>query len=240
MFCTKCGTQNSETNTHCVNCGAELIPPMGGYTNTQQPMGGYANTRQPMGGYTNTQQPMGGYTNTQQPMGGYTNTQQPFYGYTTTQQPLKPAGSKPVGLYIVGGIIAVISFILVFIPSFVYNFKAYNPFSFAIESFQTSGLVRSSSSNYVALGVLVIIFFIIPMAFQIVWAILSFMMRKPAGVFGIIASSLYFVTTCFWSVISLAGVSSRGSLTPVVFFMYIFAIAGIPISIVQIVKKKYL
>ncbi len=224
MFCTKCGTQNSDTNAHCINCGAELTPPMRGYANTQQPMGGY--------------------TNTQQPMGGYTNTQQPFYGYTTTRQPLKPAGSKPIALYIVSGVIAVISFVLAFIPSFVYGSRLYNPFNFAFESFQASGIAhsstRSASTFYSGVGVAVIILFVIPMALQIVWAVLSFMMKKPAGVFGIISSSIYFFTACFWSIITLAAVTSRGDFTPVIFFMFLFSVAGIPVSIVQLVKKKYL
>ncbi len=214
MFCPKCGTQNNDAYANCVNCGAPLGAPR--YPQQQQ-----------------YQQPY------QQPNYGY--GQQPYYGYA--QAPVNAVnGPKPTALYIIAGVMAVISFALVFIPSFFNGSHAYNLFSILGEPFKTSSSSRSVSSGGAGVAGFVITMFLIPMGLQVAWAILSFMQKRPAGVFGIISSGIYLISSFIWAIICAVytSASSGYSSTPVPGFMILIAIAGIPVSIVQLVKKKYL
>ena len=216
MFCSRCGTQNNDAYTNCVNCGAPLGAPQYPQQQYQQP----------------PQQPNYGYG-------------QPYYGYA--QAPVNAVnGPKPTVLYIIAGVMAVISFVLVFLPSFFYGSHAYNPFSIVGESFKASSYTysssRSASNVWAGIAGLVITMFVIPMGLQVAWAILSFMQKRPAGVFGIISSGIYFISSFIWAIVCAAGTSASSgySITPVPGLMIMLAIAGIPVSIVQLVKKKYL
>ena len=90
-----------------------------------------------------------------------------------------------------------------------------------------------------------LIMFIIPMALQVVWAVMSFIQKRPAGIFGVIASSIYSVSSMIWVfVVSIAAAASYSfgekTMTAIPVFMLLLGIAGIPVSIIQIVKRKYL
>lgn len=214
MFCSRCGTQNNDAYTNCVNCGAPLRAPQYPQQHYQQP----------------PQQQNYGYG------------QQPYYGYA--QAPVNAVnGPKPTALYIIAGVMAVVSFLLVFLPSFFYGSHAYNLFSIASEPFKTSSSGRSVSSGEAGIAGFVITMFVIPMGLQVAWAILSFMQKRPAGVFGIISSVIYLISSFIWVIVCAVYTSSSFSgysITPVPGLMIMLAIAGIPVSIVQLVKKKYL
>lgn len=212
MFCEKCGTQNNDSNTNCVNCGAPLYGTQPQY---QQPQ------------YQQPQQPQQQY--------GYNQPQQ--YGYQP--QPLAANGSKPTVLYIIAGIIAALLVLFLFLPHLsIRGQGAYIPFAIIIESTKASGFVSSDAAG--ALGAFMVLL-IIPMGLEIVWAIMSFMMKRPAGIFGVIACSIGFFVYMIWMVLMLACGNIYGvTCLPFPVFMFLFSIAGIPVSIVQIVKKKYL
>ena len=81
---------------------------------------------------------------------------------------------------------------------------------------------------------------IVPMALQILWAFLSFFRKRPAGKLGLVASIIYFLVSVIWFS-SLVGNSYMQSvMTAVPFFMFVMASAGIVLSIIQLVKRKYL
>ena len=212
MFCEKCGTPNNDSNTVCTNCGATLRHiPFDGYPQQGQP----AQYRQ-----------------------------QPYY----PQQPGSgtiAAHRRPTVLYIIAGVLAAIQFFLVFLPHVAAYGRSYNFFGILSELFglgRTAGYYYNYSNAVNTLGAVVVFLlflFIVPMALQIVWAILSFMQKRPAGIFGVIASSVYLIASLIWLVVLAASLSSN-AVTAVPFLMILFAIAGIPVSIVQLVKKKYL
>ena len=214
MFCGKCGTPNDDNNTTCVNCGAPLSP------NQQQQ--GYA-----------------------QPQYGYA---QPQYGYAQPQQADKiMTAKKPKVLYLIAGIMAAIGFILPFLPSFKYGSVFYNVFNvggkvFKKTSFSYLSKYKQTAYRSVEVNESFMYFFIVVMAVLAAWAVLSFLRKRPAGIFGVIAASLLVTAGALWFV--MIDVSVKGAVyieeTPVPMLMVILGTAGIPVSIVQIVKKKYL
>lgn len=212
MFCEKCGTQNNDSNTNCVNCGAPLYGDQPQYQQPQQP-----------------QQPQQQY--------GYAQPQQQ-YGYGQSQ-PMATNGPKPKVLYIIGGIIAALLVLFLFLPHLsIRGQGAYIPFAIIIESSKAAGWLSSGAAG--ALGAFMVLL-IIPMGLEIVWAIMSFLMKRPAGIFGVVACSIGFFVYMIWMIIMLACGHMIGvSCLPFPVFMFLLSIAGIPISIVQIVKKKYL
>lgn len=217
MFCEKCGTPNNDNNTVCTNCGAPL---------RHIPFDGYPQQGQPP-----QYQQMPPY---QQP---------PYY----PQQPGNgtiAAHRRPTALYIIAGVLALLQFFLIFLPHVAAYGRSYNFFGILSEIFgmgrTANYYYNSNTANAVgAVVVFLLILFIVPMALQIVWAILSFLQKRPAGIFGVIASSVYLISSCVWLIVLAASLSSN-TITAVPLLMILFAVAGIPVSIVQIVKKKYL
>lgn len=234
MFCSKCGTQNSDTNTTCVNCGAVL-------------------KRAEELGYTPQPQQYQPYTPPQQPT-------QPAYDYGYTyQQPLapqQPAGRKPTVLYIIAGVIAVLCILFLILPQFTYHSRyadgAYNIFT--IQAFGDdvakgafNSNAREVTQSAQAVSMVVIIMFIIPLVMGFVWGLLSFLQKRPAGIFGIIMSGFLTIVDCIWLVFIGVFVSATAAsdiekvaMTPFPIIVLVLAIAALPVSIVQIVKKKYL
>lgn len=236
MFCEKCGTPNNDNNSVCTNCGAPLRHiPLDGYPQQGQPYQ-QAQPYQPT-------QPQQSYGQPQpyQPQPPY---QQPYYPQPGGQT---VAGRRPTVLYIIAGVLAALQFLMVFLPQVSAYGSTYNNFFGVLsELFSTSRTAgyssyyyQSNASGAVNAGVVfLLLLFIIPMGLQIAWAILSFMQKRLAGIFGVIASSLYFVSSLIWTVLLAAAGSSAVTVVPVL--MIFLAIAGIPVAIVQIVKKKYL
>lgn len=235
MFCEKCGTPNNDNNAVCTNCGAPLrhLPLDGGY-----PQQGQQAAYQPPQSYA---QPPQQYPQ-QQPY-PQQNGAAPYYppqpGYGA------PAGRKPTALYIVAGVLAALQFFMVFLPHVSSYGHSYNFFGIVSEVFGASRTTsyynyNANAGNALNAGIVfLLLLFIVPMALQIVWAILSFMQKRPAGIFGVIASSVYFVSSVIWLAV-LAAATNANAVTAVPVLMIFLAIAGIPVAIVQIVKKKYL
>lgn len=217
MFCEKCGTQNNDNNINCANCGAPL-------RQVQQQYG--------------YQQ---GYPQ------GYPQ------GYQAPQNAVGVAnGPKPTVLYMIAGAIAALGFLFALLPQFTYT-RPGGSFSYFIFNFgsiaKDAGSSMSSSTRQVATGLtaFVIILFLIPLAMRIVWAILSFMQKRPAGVFGIIASATQIITSIIWVAMIQVFVDAAKkspletvNMTAFPVLLIILAIAGIPVSIIQLTKKKYL
>ena len=145
---------------------------------------------------------------------------------------------KPKVLYLIAGIMAAIGFILPFLPSFKYDSVYYNVFIVGGMVFKTFPIFTQSS---IEIDESFMYFFIVIMAVLAAWAVLSFLKKRPAGIFGVIAASLLVTAGALWFVriVSLKGCVDIEE-TPVPMLMVILGTAGIPVSIVQIVKKKYL
>ena len=228
MFCGKCGTPNDDNNTTCVNCGAPMQRVQPQQTEFEQPV--------------QAQNQQYGYA---QPQYGYA---QPQYGYAHPQQADKiMTAKKPKVLYLIAGIMAAIGFILPFLPSFKYDSVYYNVFNVGGKVFKKTSfsyLSKYKQTNYrsVEVNESFMYFFIVVMAVLAAWAVLSFLRKRPAGIFGVIAASLLVTAGALWFV--MIDVSVKGAVyieeTPVPMLMVILGTAGIPVSIVQIVKKKYL
>ena len=212
MFCAKCGTPNSDGSVVCVNCGAPL-------QQSQTPDGGYAQQ-------SSYQQPA--------------SYGQPAYNYG--QPVVQPVAGKPTVLYIISGVMAALQFLLVFLPHMTSQYGGYyNFFTIDVSLLKLSSYTYRGLSGFASF---LLFMFIVPMALQIVWAVMSFIQRRPAGIFGVIASSIYTVSSLIWLiVVGIAGSAiytfGAGSMTAVPTFMLLLGIAGIPVSIVQIGKKKY-
>ena len=142
-----------------------------------------------------------------------------------------------------------------------------NAFSFA-SSLNDATLMPGIPIQYASIirgiGTFAVMIFVVPMAILVPWAVLSFMRKKIAGVFGIVSSTFLLAGSIMWfglmkilqsvfeSIFQTGSYSGYNSeyynvlsnmvkLTPVPIFLIIIAIAGIAISIAQlffIVKKN--
>ena len=167
--------------------------------------------------------------------------QQPQYSYVQPQPQYGApaiAGAKPTVLYIIAGVMAALQVLMFFLPHLTYKSKVFMP----VEMFGGAGALEKvgarDASNFVG-GFMV--FFVIVVALEIAWAVLSFLQKKPAGIFGVVGCAMGFFIHMIW-MIAMAGSASVSyiSMTPFPVFMFLISIAGIPVSIIQIVKSKYL
>ena len=223
MICNNCGMDNPDGSAFCVSCGAKLNAPQQ-YTDYSQQS--YQNPMQQQ--YQQYQQPQSPYP-------------QQSYGYAPARDPRldNPRAIKGAKvLYIIVGAIACLCLLMPFLPSVSVLGKSFNVFSIGR---LVSGLGSAfGSKSAQGGGTFLIAMFILPMALQIPWAILSFARKRPAGVFGLISSIIYFIVSIIWIAILNSDSSLRLAVTGVPYFMLIFAIAGFVLSIIQLVKKKYL
>lgn len=282
MICNKCGMQNPDGSAFCSYCGATMEAPRQTRSNNDysQPI-----DRQP--DYQPEYQP--DYPSTQhyqQPRRSYS---QQSYGYPRQVNPrLNAPGSNKSEkvLFIIAGVLACIAFILPFLPSMTLDFTglekiigsgiqsiglkqkySLNAFSFA-SSLNDATLMPGIPIQYASIirgiGTFAVMIFVVPMAILVPWAVLSFMRKKIAGVFGIVSSTFLLAGSIMWfglmkilqsvfeSIFQTGSYSGYNSeyynvlsnmvkLTPVPIFLIIIAIAGIAISIAQlffIVKKN--
>lgn len=217
MLCKKCGTQNPDTSRFCSLCGAPL-------KSAQQPTSSHP--------------------------------QQSYVKDPARNQ--KSAWTRAVKgtkvFYIIVGVVACLSFALPLLPCMSISGKIYNVFgmtgfgcqdSFFNDLANNPDLMHKTfggnKGGAVAFIMLIIAYMIlVPMALQILWAFLSFFRKRPAGAVGLVASIIYFFISDLWF-ISLVGNSYMQSvMTAVPFFMFVMAIAGIVLSIIQLAKRKYL
>lgn len=162
------------------------------------------------------------------------------YNYAQVTDPrLNNPGSNTGAkvLYIIVGVIACLAFLMPFLPSvsgYGYNFNVFTVGT-AISSLGSMFKSREAAIG----GTFITVMFIIPMALQIPWAILSFLRKGPAGVFGLISSIFYFLAAIIWT-IALSNNYVKSYVTLVPYLMIIISIAGFVLSIIQLAKKKYL
>lgn len=167
--------------------------------------------------------------------------QQPQYSYVQPQpQYGAPArvGAKPTVLYIIAGVMGALQVLMFFLPHLALRGgDAIIPIQIIAGEKITLGL----GSDFVKVVEISTYFLIILIAIELAWAVLSFLQKKPAGIFGVVACAIGFFVHMIWMIFMLAYGSESGiNMTPFPVFMYLISIAGIPVSIIQIVKSKYL
>ena len=168
------------------------------------------------------------------------------YAYMQPQnQVQRPVGAKPTALYMIAGALAVLGFVLTIIPSIRIDSHDLSPISFLFEAGsikRSSGMGRTDRELIDMLSNVMFMMYIPPMILQVVWAVLSFMQKKAAGILGVIASAYYSFSTFYWWFFTMIASSESSNISSNVIpsLMLMAGIAGIPISIIQIVKKKYL
>ena len=257
MFCEKCGHNNLDGAKFCAGCGAQLTAPRldkAPFEETPSTTNGYAQPEYTQPAYT---QPESAQPQYNQPTYQQPESVQPQYQYTQPQygqqpsynnynnynsyQPkpaVKPQG-KSVGavvLYMISGAIALLSILFVFLPHITVLGSGYAPFQLVSDRY-----IWGSSSDARAGAVVVVILLVIPMLLQLVWAILSFLRTRAAGVLGLIASIFAINHTIVW--IALLGSIreksySLASVTAVPVLMLVLAIAGMVLAIIQLTKKN--
>ena len=141
-----------------------------------------------------------------------------------------------VVLYMISGAIALLSILFVFLPHITVLGSGYAPFQLVSDKH-----IWGSSSDARSGAIVVIILLVIPMLLQLVWAILSFLRTRAAGVLGLIASIFAINHTIVW--IALLGEMreksySLASMTAVPVLMLVLAIAGMVLAIIQLTKKN--
>lgn len=171
-------------------------------------------------------------------------SQQPSYNnynnYSSYQPKpaVKPQG-KSVGaivLYMIAGAMALLSILFVFLPHITVLGSGYAPFQLISDRY-----VWGSSSDARTGAIVVVILLVIPMLLQLVWAILSFLRTRAAGVLGLIASIFAINHTIVWIVLlgEMREKSySLASMTAVPVLMLVLAIAGMVLAIIQMTKKN--
>lgn len=170
-----------------------------------------------------------------QPQYGYA---QPQYGYTQPQPVNALNGPKPNALYIIAGVMAALQVLMFFLPHLSSKGgKVFMPVQLFGGAKALDSIGAKDASSIVG-GFM--FFFVIVVGLEIAWAILSFLKKRPAGIFGVVASAVGFFVHMIW-MIAMGAASSPTYVTmlPFPIFMFFLSIAGIPVSIVQIVKKKY-
>ncbi len=223
MFCEKCGAQNADGAKFCASCGAPLNVETAYYAQPQP------------------------------------RPQQPDYQYGYPQQPqsqpqtFHPAAQKPQGkttagvvIFMISGALAVLSLLFPFLPhvsSMEYFVSNTSMFGFCFELFRHSETMSYGANiGLYFIGLLLLCLILIPMILQVIWAILSFVRVKAAGVVGIIASIVFLIHSFIWMVILAAAMSESGysvvRMTPVPILMVFAAIAGIVLASLQIAKRK--
>lgn len=168
--------------------------------------------------------------------------QQPQYSYVQPQPQYGApaiAGAKPTVLYIIAGVMAALQVLMFFLPHLSHRSgDVLMPVQLFGGASAMDKIGAKDAANFVG-GFMV--FFVIVVALEAAWAVLSFLQKKPAGIFGVVACAIGFFVHMIWMIaMTGAAASSYITMTPFPVFMFLISIAGIPVSIIQIVKSKYL
>ena len=168
---------------------------------------------------------------------------QPRFDYNYSYQQPQPVQPAPQGksagaivVYMISGALALLSILMVFLPHVTAMYQSFNPFQLI-----GAEALWSRSSEAAVGGVIIVALLVLPMILQLVWAILSFVRVKAAGVLGLIASIFAVNHSLVWLIILAAIRESTGrfaSVTAVPVVMIILAIAGLVLSIIQMTKKN--
>ena len=151
-----------------------------------------------------------------------------------------PRHSRSVGaivVYMIAGAVGVLSLLMPFLPqvTYFYYFGSYYNANVLVLLF--NGFFNSNDTLRSALAVFIALFvagIAITMILQLVWAILSFVRVRAAGVLGLIASIIGINVYGAW-----AGLLNRmHCATPVPYVMVALSAAGLVLSIIQLTKKN--
>lgn len=228
MFCEKCGGQNVDGARFCANCGAVLTEQASAVPQEPQPQQNPYPT-----GYNN-------YNN-------YNNYNS--YGYNQPPQVIR-ANPQPQGksvaaivIYMIAGAVAVISMLMTLLPQITALGIDYNCFQIFGEMINGSGYFRSTDNERIMVGYFLMALIVIPMIFQLIWAVLSFIRARAAGVIGLIGSIFFINHSFVWAVLMRVAIDRGGSyfakVTGVPTFMVILGIAGLVLAIIQLTKKDH-
>lgn len=235
MFCEKCGRNNLDGAKFCAGCGAQLVAPhldKAPFEETPSTTIGYSQPEYTQPAYTQSESVQPQYSQ-QSSYNNYNN-----YSSYQPKPAVKPQG-KSVGaivLYMIAGAMALLSILLVFLPHITVLGSGYAPFQLISDRY-----VWGSSSDARTGAIVVVILLVIPMLLQLVWAILSFLRTRAAGVLGLIASIFAINHTIVWIVLlgEMREKSySLASMTAVPVLMLVLAIAGMVLAIIQMTKKN--
>ena len=107
-------------------------------------------------------------------------------------------GAKPTLLYIIAGVMAALQVLMFFLPHLSDGDNVLRP----VEMFGGVGVLDKFGvyDNPHEIGV-AFIFLVIVVALEVVWAVLSFMKKKPAGIFGVVACALGVIIHLVWFVV---------------------------------------
>ena len=205
---------------------------------------GYGNNAYGSNGYGSN-----GYNN------GYNNN--PVYGYdnygghgqpSTLRQNQRSVGA--IIIYMISGVLGLLGMLMTILPSFD-SVKLLGKYS----------SYASSSSDRYNNAIIILVMFITPMVFQLIWVILSFCRSRGAGAIGMVGSIIYLSVASYWMLflrnelaigkyyisgntskslsdsIKMFGIKYSDAVTIVPYLMVVFGVAGIVFSAIQIAKR---
>lgn len=141
-------------------------------------------------------------------------------------------------IYFIAGGVAIWTAMLIFLPQIAAGSRFFTMF----DIISNSRAVRFITGGGSDLDFVVSIFFVpfmLVMQLQIVWAILSFLRVRPAGVFGLIASIIYTNHATVWAVMLTSTAVKYGTVVmPIPYLMAALGMAGIVLSILQLSRRS--
>ena len=235
MFCEKCGTDNVAGAKFCAGCGAPL---------TEIHPEAYPDGNNRSYSYGDTQDYA--YREPAYSEPRYDNyAPQHYSGYDMPPQRVvrapRPQPQRSTGaivLYIITGFIALMSLAMPFLPQVKYFYYFGSFFNANVPALLLNGYhlsLGASSAESMIFAVMLTAGFAIPAILQLIWAILSFVRVRAAGVLGLIASIIGINVYFIWAAVLK---STRMDATPIPYLMIVLAIAGFVLSIIQLAKKN--
>ena len=196
----------------------------------------------------------GGYNN------GYNYNYNYGYGETPLRQNTRSAGA--IVIYMISGALALLSMLLPILPNVKVTDR--NVFKIAYDFLDSRSFFGSVSTNDDKVtGVLIIMMFVLPMLFQLLWAIFSFCRIRAAGSMGIVGAITYIAAGIYWllflmnelpigkfyvtgttekvkTTAAYSGLSMdlKDAITVVPYLMIALGVAGIVMSILQVAKRN--
>lgn len=244
----------------------------GGYNNGYN--GGYNNNgygaNNGYGGYNNSGY---GANNGYGVNSGYNYSNFGGYNPQTPLRPSRPSGGA-IAIYMISGVFALLGMLMTVLPNFdslklLGKYSSYyssvsssdryeNVFSLVKKFFEGKSLDKSDAE---ITAVIILMMFVTPMIFQLLWAILSFCRNRGAGAIGMVGSIIYLSVSSFWVLflrnelpvgkyyitgsttktysgsVKLLGVNISDAVTVVPYLMVALGVAGIVFSAIQIAKR---
>ncbi len=141
-------------------------------------------------------------------------------------------------IYFISGGVAVWTAMLIFIPQIVIGSRFFTIFQIIDSPTLTSFVTGGSSDSDFMIAIYLVPFFA-ALALQIVWAILSFVRVRAAGVLGLIASIIYINHSAVWmTMLTTSSFKEPYAVTPIPYLMVTLGIAGMVLSIMQLAKRR--